>query len=50
MLKIYRCWHDVNIRDGAADIGISASTLSRIENGEKMDGETLAKIIKWLLE
>lgn len=35
-------------REVAADIGISVATLSRIENGEEMDGKTMAKILRWM--
>jgi len=38
------------IRGVAKDIGISPATLSRIERGENCDGQTLAKIICWLLQ
>jgi transcriptional regulator with XRE-family HTH domain len=40
-----RC--DLNVL--AADIGISASTLSRFEKGENPSGDTMAKIMRWLL-
>ena len=30
-------------------MGVSHGTLSRIERGEKMNGEMLAKILAWLL-
>lgn len=39
----------ITIRDMAAELGISAATLSRIENGQEMDGTTLAKILTWLM-
>lgn len=50
LLKIYRAMEGFGIRDFAAELGVSAATLSRIERGENMDGKTLAKIITWLLE
>lgn len=31
------------------EIGIAFATLSRIENGEMMDGATLGRILTWLL-
>lgn len=40
---------DAGIREVAAEIGISHGTLSRVERGEPMQGETLAKILAWLL-
>jgi len=38
-----------SIRDAAKLMGISAATLSRIENGRQMDGAALAKIMRWML-
>lgn len=49
LMKLYRTWEDVGIRDMAAELDISPATLSRVERGEEMNGATLAKIIKWLL-
>lgn len=40
---------DLGIREVAADIGVSHGTLSRIERGEAMEGETLAKVLVWLV-
>lgn len=50
LLKRYRIFEEINQRDFAAELGISASTLCRIERGEEMDGNTLAKILTWMLE
>jgi transcriptional regulator with XRE-family HTH domain len=36
------------VRATAADVGISAATLSRVENGNMPDLETFAKICRWL--
>jgi transcriptional regulator with XRE-family HTH domain len=36
------------VRATAIDVGISAATLSRIENGHMPDLETFAKICRWL--
>jgi transcriptional regulator with XRE-family HTH domain len=36
------------IREVAAEIGISAATLSRVERGNVPDLETFAKICRWL--
>lgn len=49
VLQAWRWSTHTSIRDAAAAIGISAATLSRIENGRQMDGEALAKIVRWLL-
>lgn len=50
VINHWRRIKDKGIREVAKDIGISAATLSRIERGENCDGQTLAKIICWLLQ
>lgn len=50
LLKKWRIMNELGLRDMAKDLGVSTSTLSRIERGENMDGASLAKILKWLLE
>ena len=49
VLKEWRYGGRMGIREAAEKIGISHSTLSRIENGKPMDGDTLAKILEWFL-
>jgi len=49
VLKGWRNSEGLGIREAAAIIGTSRSTLSRIERGLKADGDTLAKVIRWLL-
>ncbi len=49
LLKQHRAFAGYGIRQFAAELGVSAATLSRIERGENMDGKTLAKILSWLL-
>ena len=49
VLKTWRRVSELNIRDAAREIGIGVSTLSRIENGETMDGVTLSRILTWLM-
>lgn len=41
---------ELNLRTAAKQMGISAATLLRIEQGRGMDGRTLAKILAWLME
>ena len=36
------------VRHAAKEIGISAATLSRIENGKQPDLDTFAKLCRWL--
>lgn len=50
LIRLWRKMKDKGIREIAQDIGISHGTLSRIERGEPMEGETLAKVLKWLLD
>ena len=38
----------VGIRQAAKDVGVSAATLSRVENGKIPDLETFGKICRWL--
>ena len=46
MIKSKR--NGIGLRATASDIGISAPTLSRIENGKLPDLDTYSKICKWL--
>jgi len=39
----------LELKTVAADIGISDSVLSRFERGENIAGESLIKIVRWLL-
>lgn len=38
----------ISLREAAKEIGISASTISRIANGDQPDIETFAALIRWL--
>jgi transcriptional regulator with XRE-family HTH domain len=48
MIRLWRNIEGYGIRGAAADIGISAATLSRIEHGEKIDAQTQLKLINYL--
>ena len=48
LIRLWRNVEGIAIRDMAKDIGISYSTLSRVERGEMMDGKTLAALLHWL--
>jgi transcriptional regulator with XRE-family HTH domain len=50
VLRKWRRASDLGVREAAKELGISHGTLSRIERGENMDGETLAKVLRWLME
>jgi transcriptional regulator with XRE-family HTH domain len=49
VLRKWRRQSDIGLREAARTIGVSHGTLARIEKGEKMDGDTLAKILVWLM-
>ena len=48
-IRAWRGKQRLGLRDVAREIGVSHGTLSRFENGENVDGETLAKILIWAL-
>jgi len=50
VLRLYRLWKDVGMRDLATEIGVSASTICRLERGEVADWPTMWKLMKWLLD
>lgn len=49
-LAAYQQKHDLENRQMAKEIGIPASTLSRIKGGTMPDARGMAKIIFWLSE
>lgn len=48
--KVYTkaCANRITVRQAAHEIGISAATFSRIQNGALPDIETFGKACKWL--
>ena len=51
LIKAKRREKDIGLRDAAAESGVSASTLSRLERGAATalpDGDTLTKLASWL--
>ena len=48
MITAFQQKHDVENREMARQIGINASTLSRLKQGKLPDAEGLAKIILWM--
>ena len=48
MLTAYQQKHDVENREMARQIGIGASTLTRLKQGKLPDADGLAKIILWM--
>lgn len=50
VLSDWRWANRIGIREAAKQLGVSHATLSRLENGNSCDAETLAKIVLWLIE
>lgn len=50
VIKKYRRIQEVDIREVAKEIGISAPTLMRIEHGRDCDAQTLRLILNWLMD
>lgn len=48
VIRCYREAHGIGLRDCASSIGISHSTLSRIERGLDYDSKTLLMVQRWL--
>lgn len=48
VLRKWRLMSERDLRSVGAEIGISAATLMRLEQGRDTDGKTLAKVIAWL--
>lgn len=48
LLKIYRVNRGIDAKVLAIELGTSASTLSRLENGKSIDVATLGRIMAWL--
>ena len=49
MLRKQRILMEKTTREMAAEMGLTLSTYSRIERGEDMNGQALAKVLIWLL-
>jgi DNA-binding XRE family transcriptional regulator len=50
LLKVYRTIHDIGQRALAREIGLSAPTICRVENGMKPDCDTTIKLIDWMFK
>lgn len=48
LLRTWRFHADMKVGVAAEQIGISSSTLSRIESGKGLDGDTVVRLIDWL--
>lgn len=50
LIRAYRHKTDLTLMELAAEIGVGVSTLSRVETGDGMDGETLGKVLVWMMK
>ena len=50
VIREYRWAKRIAVKDIAAAIGVSSATINRIENGDMPSGQTLSRILRWLLE
>jgi transcriptional regulator with XRE-family HTH domain len=50
VLRQWRYAERLELKGAAKLIGISPATLSRIEKGQSVGGDTLARLVTWLLE
>ena len=48
VIRRYRLMVELSLRELGQEIGISAATLMRLEQGRDPEGRTLAKILVWL--
>lgn len=49
VIRRWRLMEEKDLREVGKEIGISAATLLRIEQGHDPAGETLAKVLGWLM-
>lgn len=50
--RLIRAWREkqrLGLRAVAKEIGVAPATLGRFENGENLDGDTLVKVVRWIL-
>lgn len=50
MMRLYRDTSDQDQKAIAADIGIQAKTLSRLEGGKNIDQQATIKVMAWLFK
>jgi transcriptional regulator with XRE-family HTH domain len=50
LLTAWRHHGHMSIREAAERIGLTSSTLARLEQGKAVSSETLAVIWRWMLE
>ena len=52
MLRFWREWQrpTMGIREAAKQLGVSPATWCRIEQGKSVDGRTILKLVRFMLE
>ncbi len=50
MLYQYRHYYRISVRKLGHEIGVSGSTISRIESGHAVDANTLLLLMRWMLQ
>jgi transcriptional regulator with XRE-family HTH domain len=50
MLRLWRTVRNLDQRTVAKEIGISAATLCRAEQGKAFDARSMARVIAWMIE
>jgi hypothetical protein len=48
LLELYLLQNRLGVRELASALGVSASTISRIINGHRMDSSTMLSLMSWL--
>ena len=48
IIRRYRAFEEISLRDLAKQTGVSLPTLSRIERGKMPDAPTLVRLLLWL--
>lgn len=49
LIRIYRAVKGVGVRELAKEIGVTASTLNRVERGYPCESRVLSAILRWML-
>jgi transcriptional regulator with XRE-family HTH domain len=50
VLRGWRLHREIGLRELAKALGLSPSTLSRLETGEDVSAQNFAKVLRWLME
>ena len=50
VIRHYRVFNELALREVSKEIGIGAATLMRLEHGLEPEGRTLAKVLTWLMQ